>query len=66
MNNIETIQIFSRNIECPWLLLAATNHVFKTMFYGLSPDQGETVVVQVFLTILGSVKKGCFGVNRKP
>ena len=42
-----TNQVLSGKIECHRLLLAAANPVFKDMFYGPSPVQGDTVVVEV-------------------
>ena len=47
-----TKQVLSCKIECHRLLLAAANPVFKDMFYGPSPVQGDTVVVEVMQIFL--------------
>ena len=52
-NTDGTSQVLSGKIECHRLLLAAANPVFKDMFYGPSPVQGDTVVVEVIKRFLG-------------
>ena len=47
-----TNKVISGKIECHRLLLAAANPVFKDMFYGPSPVQGDTVVVEVMKIFL--------------